>query len=134
MRELPNADEQKHVVKLLQLGSRMLIFVEIELLHFSELQNGSKVINLQHFATINLREHHGGPSALGVASSMVLEPCLLAPTGRMQSASNRRPLRRPRKSSAPLLHSCESARKNWQRLRRRQRSNWGHHPVGPFFY
>ena len=31
------------------------------------------------------------------------------------------------------VHSCESARKNWQRRRRRRRSNWGRHLVGPLF-
>ena len=51
----------------------------------------------------------------------------------MQSASSRRQLKPHRKSSAPLLHDCKNKRRNWQRPRRRQRSNWGHHPVGPFF-
>ena len=36
----------------------------------------AKWFKSHQFATINLREHHGGPSAPGVTSSMVLEPCL----------------------------------------------------------
>lgn len=39
--------KKKDLVKLLQLGSRLFIFAEIEFLHFSELQNGSRFINLQ---------------------------------------------------------------------------------------
>ena len=71
MRELPNADEYKHVVKLLQLGSRMLIFVEIELLHFSELQNGSKVINLQPLISESIME---GPRPQGLPAPWFLSP------------------------------------------------------------
>jgi len=79
VRELQNADKHQHVVKLLQLGSRMLIFVEIELLHFSELQNGSKVINLQPLISESILE---GPRSQGLPAPWFLSPACLPQQGR----------------------------------------------------
>ena len=63
---------------------------------------------------------------------MVLEPCLPQQGGCGAEAAEGHS-GGPEKAARRCCHSCESARKNWQRRRRRRRSNWGRHLVGPLF-
>ena len=87
----------------------MLIFVEIELLHFSELQNGSKVINLQPLISESIME---GPRPQGLPAPWFLSPACpnRADAERKQQKAIQEALKKQRAAAARLQKQKETGK------------------------